>query len=485
MLTTFKLHKSRQPSSIQIQTMEPPALKLVMIQGPRKGESIEYQPGSNIRIGRIVRGNNLPIKDSGISSNHLSIDFSSGSGSPKWILRDLDSSNGTILNGTKLQPITPHDLSDGDSIKIGEYTSILVNIVSSQDESQIRRNPRRRAAQKVSVEQVSEIRGRRGRVLKEEEEAEKGEVLDTRNRRRGPPRKARSLKSYEGGEEEEVRDGVPEILEPVADNRGRMGRVLKESEEAECDEKIEDLDNRRRAPPRKARVLKSEETGEIGLESEKEKPGLKTGTRRTRNVKNVELVVSDSMLEKIPENSGVECAEVEVKGKKKRGRTTKKNLREEPLGCNLVDELENEKETNLEEKAVIGVDEGAALNVVVVDDNKVENEGECGVEELENVEEMNIEEKVEIDVNKGTGANGVVGDDNKVEGEGGCGCGVEEGFDLEKGTLGEWFNYLELHLPKQIIDATEEMIVGMRKKAERVHEYMLEQRKAKGKVLVG
>ncbi|XP_075654092.1 FHA domain-containing protein At4g14490-like [Castanea sativa] len=460
--------------------MEPPALKLVMIQGPRKGESIEYQPGSNIRIGRIVRGNNLPIKDSGISSNHLSIDFSSGSGSPKWILRDLDSSNGTILNGTKLQPNTPHDLSDGDSIKIGEYTSILVNIVSSLDESQIRRNPRRRAAQTVSVEQVSEIRGRRGWVLKDAEEAEKGEVLDARNRRRAPPRKARGLKSYEEGEEEEVQDGVPEIVEPVADNRGRMGRVLKESEEAKCDEKIEDLDNRRRAPPRKARVLKSEETGEIGLESEKEKPGLKTGTRRTRNVKNV---VSDSMLEKIPENSGVECAEVEVKGKKKRGRPTKKNLREEPLDCNLVDELENAKETNLEEKAVIGVDEGAAPNVVVVDDNKVENEGECGVEELENVEEMNIEEKVEIDVNKGTGAGGVVGDDNKVESEGGC--GVEEGFDLEKGTLGEWFNYLELHLPKQIIDATEEMIVGMRKKAERVHEYMLEQRKVKGKVLVG
>ena len=454
-------------------------MKLVMVQGPRKGESIEYKPGSNIRIGRIVRGNNLPIKDSGISSNHLSIDYSSGSGSPKWILRDLDSSNGTILNGTKLQPNTPHDLSDGDSIKIGEYTSILVNIVSSHDESQLRRNPRRRAAQAVSVEQVSEIRGRRGRVLKEAEEAEKGEVLDTRNRRRAPPRKAKVLKSYEG-EEEEVRNGVPEIVEPAADNRGRMGRVLKESEEAKCDEKIEDLDNRRRAPPRKARVLKSEETEEIGLESEKEKPGQKTGTRRTRNVKNV---VSDSMLEEIPENSGVECAEVEVKGKKKRGRPTRKNLREELPDCNLVDELENAKETNLDEKAVIDVDEGAAVNVVVVDDNKVENEGECGVEELENVEEINLEEKVEIDVDKGMAASGVVGDDNKVESEGGC--GVEEGFDLEKGTLGEWFNYLELHLPKQIIDATEEMIVGMRKKAKRVHEYMLEQRKAKGKVLVG
>ena len=83
---------------------------------------------------------NLPIKDSGISSNHLSIDYSSGSGSPKWILRDLDSSNDTILNGTKLQPNTPHDLSDGDSIKISGYTSILVNIISSHGESQLRRS---------------------------------------------------------------------------------------------------------------------------------------------------------------------------------------------------------------------------------------------------------------------------------------------------------------------------------------------------------
>ena len=35
--------------------------------------------------------------------------------------------------------------------------------------------------------------------MKEVEEAEKGEVLDTRNQRRAPSRKARGLKSYEEG----------------------------------------------------------------------------------------------------------------------------------------------------------------------------------------------------------------------------------------------------------------------------------------------
>jgi histidinol dehydrogenase len=61
----------------------------------------------------------------------------------------------------------------------------------------------------------------------------------------------------------------------------------------------------------------------------------------------------------------------------------------------------------------------------------------------------------------------------------------EEGLDLEKMKLGEWFDYMEVHLPKQIINATEEMIEGMRQKAERVREYMVEQRNDKSKVPVG
>ncbi|KAE8723795.1 putative Cellulose synthase like G2 [Hibiscus syriacus] len=95
--------------------MDPPPITLVMVQGPRKGETIMYEPGSTIRIGRVVRGNNLPIKDAGISSKHLTIE----SGSGKWILRDLGSSNGTTLNSDLLPADTPFDLKDGDTVKLG------------------------------------------------------------------------------------------------------------------------------------------------------------------------------------------------------------------------------------------------------------------------------------------------------------------------------------------------------------------------------
>ena len=308
--------------------MEPPPLKLVIVHGPRQGESLEFRPGSRIRIGRIVRGNNLPIKDAGISSNHLSIDSESssssfGSGSGKWTIRDLDSSNGTLLNDIELQPNTPHDLSDGDSITIGEFTSILVNF--NNDESRLRRNPRRQ---------------RNVRVLRsEEEEAEESE------------------------KEKPVRQ--------MSTGRTRSARNVHESENVEVAEK-------------------------------KLVPVRQMSTRRTRSVKAVAL---DSMLENIPENSEAECAEVKVKGKRRRAGTRRtRNLGEEPL--------EKVEVTNLEE---------AAENIVVDDDDK-------------------------------------------------------EGFDLETRTFGEWIGYLEVHLPKQIIDATEEMIEVMKRKAERVCEYMLEHR---------
>ncbi|XP_075646574.1 FHA domain-containing protein At4g14490 [Castanea sativa] len=294
--------------------MDPPPLKLVIVHGPRQGESLEFRPGSRIRIGRIVRGNNLSIKDAGISSNHLSIDSESssssssfGSGSGKWTIRDLDSSNGTLLNGIELQPNTPHDLSDGDSITIGEFTSILVNF--NNDESRLRRNPRRRAAEK---EPVAEKRGRNVRVLESEEEEEEAE---------------------ESEKEKPVRQ--------MSTRRTRSARNVRGSENVEAVEK-------------------------------KLVPVRQRSTRRTQSAKAVAL---DSMLENIPENSEAE-------------------------------------------------------NVVVDDDDD---------------------------------------DDDK------------EGFDLETRTFGEWIDYLEMHLPKQIIDATEEMIEGMKRKAERVCEYMLEQRNVKGK----
>lgn len=57
-------------------------------------------------------------------------------------------------------------------------------------------------------------------------------------------------------------------------------------------------------------------------------------------------------------------------------------------------------------------------------------------------------------------------------------------LDLEKITPGELFDYLEDYLPKHTIDTTEEMIWGMKQKAGKYHEFMLQQKNSKEKVEV-
>jgi hypothetical protein len=234
----------------------------------------------------------------------------SSSWSGKWILRDRDSS--VSSNGTQLN-------RDGDSIKIGKYTSILVQI-DCHEESQMRQNSRRRAAEK--------------------------------------------------------------------DAQGRGGKVSKESE-AKCEEKGEELrtGNRRNARPRKARVLKSEDTAEEFPDRESEnvrpveqKAARQVSTPRTRSAKNEESVVSDPILETIPENSGVVCRELEIKGKSG-SRRRRRNLDEDAPDCARVDALKDKE--NLEEKNRIDVDNGAAVVSNPIFETIPENSGvECGELEI-------------------------------------------------------------------------------------------------------
>ncbi|KAK1663978.1 hypothetical protein QYE76_052137 [Lolium multiflorum] len=110
----------------------PPALTLVVEKGPRKGETRQCAAGSALRVGRVVKGNHLAVRDVGASQQHLAIEFLPPPAA-RWAVSDLGSSNGSFLNGAPLAPNVPAPLSDGDSIKIGESTVLAVSISSDSD----------------------------------------------------------------------------------------------------------------------------------------------------------------------------------------------------------------------------------------------------------------------------------------------------------------------------------------------------------------
>lgn len=82
---------------------------LHVLQGPDKGRTYETLEETNI-IGRC--SDQIPLSDNGSSRQHAEVK-PEGSG---WVLVDLNSSNGTFLNGQRV--VAPMTLRDGDQIKI-------------------------------------------------------------------------------------------------------------------------------------------------------------------------------------------------------------------------------------------------------------------------------------------------------------------------------------------------------------------------------
>ncbi|KAL2530334.1 FHA domain-containing protein-like [Forsythia ovata] len=457
-----------------------PTLKLIVEKGPLSGQIFGFGPGSRVQIGRVVRGNSISIKDAGISSKHVLIQFGSNLDSDsapnccQWTVTDLASSNGTILNDTQLEPSEPSVLSDGDVVKIGELTSIIVKfeVTGCEGEDNIgktRRNPRRGAAGRgqrmvelMVIDEDSElglgfkdklgdmagngkdvvleneggelgkndqgkVRGRRtrgsNRVL-ENSCAEMGNAGKVSLRRTRSDQKEVSSGALESGEEEIVRE--VEYVGEVKGKGGRGGRNVsvrrtRSSKEEEKLDNSEDLDK----------------IGDMDWGPSLVKAGHRASDRRTRS----------SRKEENFGGTGLDLGVIEGR-KTRKGTRGKKNLPvETPEEGKVVKELNSgheicEGEKGKLEDVVVGlVKEGTNLG----------REGDAGL----------------------ATTSGTKGSSVEVE--------EEEVVDLDKMTLGEWFDYLDVYLPKQIIDATEEMILEMRHKAEKLHEFMLQQKNAKEK----
>lgn len=75
-------------------------LRLVAVRGPQKGESFDLNVDRSLSVGRAQKGNQLVLKgDLGISGRHLEIFQQEGS----LFVRDLRSTNGTFVNGVRIQ----------------------------------------------------------------------------------------------------------------------------------------------------------------------------------------------------------------------------------------------------------------------------------------------------------------------------------------------------------------------------------------------
>jgi pSer/pThr/pTyr-binding forkhead associated (FHA) protein len=70
-------------------------------------------------IGRSTE-NEVGLNDSFLSSEHARLELRNGS----WLLEDLNSTNGTYLNGFEVRSVT--EINDGDTIRIGRVELKLV-----------------------------------------------------------------------------------------------------------------------------------------------------------------------------------------------------------------------------------------------------------------------------------------------------------------------------------------------------------------------
>lgn len=88
---------------------------LVAMNGELKGEDFRVREGQNT-LGTSPEAE-IVVKDNTVSGKHASIRYKDG----KFLLTDLDSSNGTYLNESK-ETIAREELKDGDIIRIGDMT---------------------------------------------------------------------------------------------------------------------------------------------------------------------------------------------------------------------------------------------------------------------------------------------------------------------------------------------------------------------------
>ncbi len=88
---------------------------LTIVSGPQAGRRVDLSTERAVRVGRTAKSECMIAEDSYMSGMHFEVCYSGG----KWVARDLNSSNGTFLNG---QRITEAAILPGDALTAGQST---------------------------------------------------------------------------------------------------------------------------------------------------------------------------------------------------------------------------------------------------------------------------------------------------------------------------------------------------------------------------
>lgn len=97
-------------------------LTVTVLDGPLAGKSASVAEGNELRVGR-GESADLSVMDPNLSRIH----FMFTSGTNGWVVRDLNSRNGSQLNG---RSVTEAVVVDGDTITAG-FTTFYVRIATT------------------------------------------------------------------------------------------------------------------------------------------------------------------------------------------------------------------------------------------------------------------------------------------------------------------------------------------------------------------
>ena len=102
------------PSSSPIEDTGPPARRLVITSGAKEGLELELE-GDQLTIGR-SNDSGLVVRDDYTSTHHARLMLWDG----RWMVQDLDSTNGTFLDGKRVS--IPTHVPVGTPVSIGTTT---------------------------------------------------------------------------------------------------------------------------------------------------------------------------------------------------------------------------------------------------------------------------------------------------------------------------------------------------------------------------